>query len=120
MEKVKPIIITDNETGKQYTLEFNRASVERAESEGFSLQDVQRYPTKLSDLWHYSFYMHHKSEFLRRELTRKRTDELLDACGGVLGINQDVWTRLSESYIATYTTLSDDAESKKSRMTIDL
>jgi hypothetical protein len=119
MEKLKPIIITDNETGKQYTLEFDRASVERAENDGFSLQDIQRYPSKLSDLWHYAFYMHHKTDFLRRELTRKKTDEMLDACGGILGINQDVWVRLSELYMETYTTLQDGAE-KNARMTIDL
>ena len=35
MGKVKPIIITDNDTGKQYTLEYDRASVERAENDGF-------------------------------------------------------------------------------------
>lgn len=117
MEKVKPIIITDNDSGKQYTLEFDRASVERAENEGFSVQDVSRYPSKLSDLWHYAFYMHHRSEFLRRELTHKRTDELLDACGGILGIDQNVWTRLTELYYATYSTLSDDANP---RVTIEL
>lgn len=119
MGKVKPIIITDNETGKNYTLEFDRASVERAENDGFSLQDVSRYPSKLSDLWHYAFYMNHKSEFLRRELTRKKTDELLDACGGILGIDQDVWVRLSELYMATYTTL-EDGDAKNARVTIDL
>lgn len=117
MSKAKPIIITDNDTGKTYTLEFDRAAVDRAENDGFSLQDVQRFPSKLSDLWHYSFYMHHKSEFLRRELTRKKTDELLDACGGILGINQDVWVRLSEMYLATYTTLGDG---ENPHVTIDL
>lgn len=119
MKRAKPIIITDNDTGKSYTLEFDRASVDRAESEGFSLQDVQRYPTKLSDLWHYAFYKNHRGEFLRRELTRKKTDEMLDACGGILGINQDVWVRLSELYLATYTTLGDGDE-KNVRVTIDL
>lgn len=119
MSKAKPIIITDNDTGKTYTLTFDRAAVDRAENDGFSLQDVQRYPTKLSDLWHYAFYANHKSEFLRRELTRKKTDELLDACGGILGINQDVWVRLSELYLATYTTLEDE-DRKNPRMTIDL
>lgn len=119
MEKLKPIIITDNDTGKQYTLEFDRAAVERAENDGFSLQDVQRYPSKLSDLWHYAFYMHHRGEFIRRELTRKKTDEMLDACGGILGVSNEVWTRLSELYIATYSTLTD-GDAKNGRVTIEL
>ena len=119
MAKVKPIIITDSGTGKQYTLEFDRASVERAEDDGFSLQDVSRYHSKLSDLWHYSLYMHHRLEFARHELTRKKTDELLDACGGILGVNQDVWVRLSELYMETYTTL-EDGDAKNVRVTIDL
>ena len=119
MGKLKPIIITDNDTGKQYTLEFDRASVERAENDGFSLQDVSRYPSKLADLWHYAFYKKHKGEFLRRELTRKKTDEMLDACGGILGVDSDVWVRLNELYMATYSTLVD-GEPKNGRVTIEL
>ena len=119
MGKLKPIIITDNDTGKQYTLEFDRASVERAENDGFSLQDVSRYPSKLADLWHYAFYKNHKGEFLRRELTRKKTDEMLDACGGILGVDSDVWVRLNELYMATYSTLVD-GEPKNGRVTIEL
>ena len=73
MEKINPIVITDNDTGKVYTLDFDRASVERAENDGFSLSDVQRYPSKLADLWYFAFYKNHRGEFLRRELTRKKT-----------------------------------------------
>jgi hypothetical protein len=39
MERVKPIELTDNETGKTYTLEFNRDVVRRAEQNGFSIDD---------------------------------------------------------------------------------
>lgn len=119
METINPIVITDNDTGKVYTLDFDRASVERAENDGFSLSDVQRYPSKLADLWYFAFYKNHRGEFLRRELTRKKTDELLDACGGIIGINPDVWVRLNELYIATYSTLTDGAE-KNRRVTIEL
>lgn len=119
MANLKPIIITDNETGKHYTLEFDRASVERAENDGFSLSDCQRYPSKLAELWFHAFYKNHKGEFLRRELTRKKTDEMLDACGGITGIDPDVWARLSELYVATYSTLVD-GEAKNGRMTIEL
>ena len=34
-EKVKPLILTDNDTGEKYTLEFSRESVRFAEARGF-------------------------------------------------------------------------------------
>ena len=46
VERVEPVIITDNETGATYTLEFDRDTVSRAEDNGFSLQDVGKYPSK--------------------------------------------------------------------------
>ena len=36
-ENVKPIRLTDTETGEKYTLEFSRESVKFAEQRGFKL-----------------------------------------------------------------------------------
>ena len=39
IERVQPIELTDNETGKVYTLEFNRDVVRRAERNGSPYQN---------------------------------------------------------------------------------
>ena len=115
MNKVEPIIITDNETGETYTLEFDRDTVRKAEDNGFSLADVQKYPTKAYDLWNYAFYMHHNREFITRKLTKKKTDELLDAIGGALNAPEGLWARLGDLYVQTYSSLGDG---KNGRVTV--
>lgn len=110
MERVKPIELTDNETGKVYTLEFNRDVVRRAERNGFSIDDCAKYPTLCYDLWYYAFFMHHE-----REIKRKKTDEMLDAIGGVTNAPDGLWERLGELYSQTFATLSEE---KNGRMTV--
>lgn len=61
MSEVKPMIITDNETGERYTLEFDKDSVRFAERNGFDIDDLGRFPmTKLEELFWYAFRKHHK------------------------------------------------------------
>ncbi len=60
MSEVKPMIITDNETGERYTLEFDKDSVRFAERNGFDIDDLGKYPmTKLEELFWYAFRKHH-------------------------------------------------------------
>lgn len=115
--KVEPIIVKDNDTGKEYTLEFNRDATTKAEDNGFSIQDVGKYPSKLYDLWHYAFYMHHSRAFITRELTRRKTDEMLDAIGGAANAPEGLWSRLGDLYVQAYDTLSDGDE-KNGRVTV--
>lgn len=76
MNEVKPMIITDMETGDQYTLEFDKESVRFAESRGFDLDDVAKYPlTKVEELFWYAFRKHHK----RVDLLKAR--KLLEGIG---------------------------------------
>ena len=103
MERAKPIKLTNNETGKKYTIDFNRDVVRRAERNGFSPNDCERYPSKLADLWYYGFLMHHE-----REITRKVTDALLDDLGGIAGAPDGLFERLGELYWQTYKTLDDN------------
>lgn len=117
MSKVDPIIVKDNDTGKEYTLEFNRDSVTKAEDNGFSLQELGKYPSKLYDLWHYAFYMHHNRAFVTRELTRRKTDEMLDAIGGAMDAPEGLWERLGELYAQAYKTLTD-GDGKNGRVTV--
>lgn len=76
MNEVKPMIITDNKTGEKYTLEFDKDSVRFAESRGFDLDDVARFPmTKLEELFWYAFRKNHK----RVDLLKAR--KLLEGIG---------------------------------------
>ena len=118
MARINPIVVTDNDTGKSYTLEFNRDSVTKAENDGFSLQDLGRFPSKCYDLWHYAFYMHNSRAFITRELTRKKTDEVLDAIGGAMNAPEGLWERLGELYAQAYQTLEGDE--KNARVTVKL
>ena len=108
IERVQPIELTDNDTGKTYTLEFNRDTVRRAERNGFSIDDCAKFPTLCYDLWYYSFLMHHE-----REIKRKRTDELLDSVGGITDAPDGLFERLGELYAQAYKTLEGDEKNRK-------
>ena len=108
MQRVEPITITDSETGETYSLEFDRETVRKAENAGFSLEDIGRYPSKAYDLFFYAFMKNHGRDFATRRLTRKRTDELLDALGGPLDAPPELWERLGDLYIQTYAALGDE------------
>lgn len=96
---VKPIIVTDNETGMEYTLEFTRDSIVFAERKGFEISDVSRFPmTKVPELWYYAFRAHQKG------LTREKTDKLLERAGG---FNEDLMVRLGELYALPFESLAD-------------
>lgn len=99
VKDVKPIIVTDDETGMEYTLEFTRESVKFAEMRGFKYNDVSDYPmTKIPELWFYAFRAHHKN------VSRAKTDALLDGLGG---IPDGLLERLGELYAAPFSALTD-------------
>lgn len=63
MNKPNPIVITNNETNKTYTLEFNRVSVKLAEQNGLDIAKVTSEPMSvISKLFHWAFYMHHPKQ----------------------------------------------------------
>lgn len=111
IERVNPIELTDNETGKKYTLDFSRDIVRRAERNGFSLGECEKFPSMFSDLFYYSFLMNHE-----REITRKRTDALLDDLGGIGGAPDGLFGRLCDLYVQTYSSLVGDE--KNGRVTV--
>jgi hypothetical protein len=117
MERVEPIILTDNETGATYTLEFDRETVRDIEAEGFMLKDLEGKPSKYYDLFYNAFRMHHRRDFASRRLTRKKTDEMLDAIGGPLNAPTGLFERLVDLYIQTFNTLTDGDE-KNARVTV--
>jgi len=114
-EKIKPLILTDNETGEKYVLEFSRASVKFAEARGFDISDVSKHPmTKVPELFYYAFRMNH------RNISRERTDRMLfDDLGG---LTEGAIERLCMLYSAPFDALvsaSEDDEVKNARMTVE-
>lgn len=111
---IKPIVLTDNDTGKVYTLEFSCDSVRFAERHGFSLSDVERYPmTKVPELFFYAFRMHHK------DVARNKTDEILNEKLG--GITQAMYERLIALYDAPFGAfLVEDDAANPTKMTVEL
>ena len=112
-EKVKPIKLTDTETGDEYTLEFDRETIRFAEQRGFDIDDVGKYPmTKLPELFFYAFRMHHKN------VSRQRTDKILFEDLG--GMPQGMAERLGALYAAPFEALSNSGDGKNSKMTVEM
>lgn len=112
--EVKPITITDSETGTKYVLEFNRESVMFAERSGFAIEDVDRYPmSKIPEFFYYAFRMHHKN------VSREKTDRILFE--GLGGMPDGMLRRLGELYGAPFEAfkVDDEGEAKNSKMTVE-
>ena len=115
-EQVKPVILTDTEKNKEYTLEFSRDSVRFAEARGFVPDDIDRFPmTKIYEFFFYAFRMHHPS------VSRAETDRILNDWGGIRNIPDGLLERLGELYAAPFGALTEDeteeekAEREKNR-----
>ena len=115
MEKVKPIVIRDNEKGIEYTLQFNRESVLFTNNQGFRASDMtDNLEGMLPILFYGAFRMHHQN------VARNRTNALLNELAPV---SQDFVIRLLELYAEPRNALvSDDPEeeSKNSNLTVEM
>ena len=122
MEKItadmKPITITDSETGKQYVLEFNRATVKATEQSGFDpeLIDSQTI-SQVTKLFYGAFKKNHP------QLSYDKIEKLIDELGG---IPKKMIFRLLELYRYAADTLVRDededegAETKNSKLTVEM
>ena len=104
MENLKPMIIEDPETGKEYTLEFSRKTVSRAEQAGLDVQSIEsKSMTMIPILFWSAFIMHHP------HMTREQTDKIL--FDGLGGLSDEEMAYLGKLYSAPFQTLiagSDD------------
>lgn len=76
-ERIEPIKITDQESGKVYILDFNRESVMFAESRGFDTELLLKFPvTHFPDFLYYSLRANH------RNVARNQSDNLYERLGG--------------------------------------
>ena len=77
-EVVKPIMLTVEESGDEYTLEFSKESVIFTNRQGFKISEFQdNMEEMLPILWYGAFRMHHKN------VSRQKTDKLLEDIGGL-------------------------------------
>lgn len=112
--EVKPIVLTNTETGAKYTLEFNRESVKFAEQRGFNANTMEQNGTSFSvleDLFYYSFRMHHKSVSYDKAMSILY-DELH-------GFPEGMIERLIALFTLTFDVLVQDDEEKNVKMTVE-
>jgi hypothetical protein len=118
MERVKPIIIKDNETGEpKYTLEFNRQAVRFAERSGFDISEVAKFPlTNIPRLFSLSFRMHH------RGVTQKEAEDIYENLPN--SSKSALLQRLVELYNVPLTSLvseeEDGNDEKNARLSLEL
>jgi hypothetical protein len=97
-EKMKPMIITDPDTGHEYTLEFNRKSVKKCEDAGLEINLVSaKSMTMIPLLFWGAFQMHHP--YMKQEATDKILFE------GLGGLSDDELAYLAELYMEPFKTL---------------
>ena len=114
VDELRPILITDNETGDKYVLEFNAESVSFAEERRFKITDVDDYiVTGVRDLFYYAFRMHHK--MLPKEKILKIYEDTKPLPQGFIKRLIDLYLRPMKEIVA-----SDDSERKNARMTVEL
>lgn len=112
-EEIRPITIEDSETQAIYTLEFNAESVRFAESRGFDIDEVPKFPvSRIPELFYYAFRMHHK--MLPKEKVDKIYEEILPLPEGFLARLQTLYLMpLKEMFPS-----NEGEERKNTRMTV--
>ena len=108
-EKLNPMVIADPETGKEYTLEYNRKSVVKTEQAGLDVNQLEaKSMTMIPLLFWGAFLMHHP------HMTKDQTDKIL--FDGLNGLNEDEMAYLGKLYAAPFQTLiarEDEANPRK-------
>lgn len=117
-EQIKPIILTDTDTGERYELEFSLESVKFTNRQGFKVSELQDNPEEMLPILFFgAFRMHHKN------VSRAQADDIL--FNKMHGVTDAFAARLLELYAAPRNALvrSNDADEdaeKNSRMTVEL
>lgn len=115
-ERINPIRITDNDTGKVYELDFSRESVKFVEAQGYKIDETFDYPNvNIPKLFYYAFRKNHKNMALNQ------TTDLLDKMGG---LTEQIALRLVDLYrqatMANNVIQDDEDLGKNSRVTVEL
>ena len=115
-ERINPIRITDNETGKVYELDFSRESVRFVESQKYKIDETFDYPNvNIPKLFYFAFRAHHKNVSLNQ------AQALLEQMGG---ITDEIAVRLVDLYnqatMANNVIQEKEELAKNSRVTVEL
>ena len=115
-DRIEPIRITDNDTGKVYELDFSRESVRFVESQGYKIEETFDFPNvNIPKLFYFAFRKNH------RNVSLQKTNELLDKMGG---LTEKIATRLVYLYqqaTASNNVIQDEEElGKNSHVTVEL
>ena len=113
IEKVKPMVITDPENSKEYTLEFSRRTVVKTEQAGFDVNCLEsKSMTMIPLLFWGAFLMHHP------HMTKEQTDAIL--FDGLGGLNDEEMGYLGKLYAAPFQSLiaSEDKEANPRKMAV--
>jgi len=104
----KKIIIEYND--EKYTLEYNRSSVVKMESNNFKLDDINNKPIEMiTKLFDGAFYMHHPN--IREDIKQEIYEQIP---------NKDQFIiKLSEMYSDTLTTLLGDSSEGKAKWEVN-
>ena len=78
-ERLKPMVITDPDEGREYTLEYSRKTVSKAEQAGLDVNQLETKSMTMIPLMFWgAFLMHHPY------MTKDQTDKILfDGLGGL-------------------------------------
>lgn len=115
-DRIPPIRITDNDSGKVYELDFSRESVAFVESQGYKIDETFDYPNiNVPKLFYFAFRKNHKN------MPLNKTRELLDKMGG---LTEDIAIRLVDLYrqatLANNVIQEKEDLSKNSHVTVEL
>lgn len=112
-ERLKPMVITDPEEGREYTLEYSRKSVVKAENAGLDINALDsKSMTMIPLLFWGAFLMHHPY------MTKDQTDKILFE--GLGGLNEEEMGYLGKLYAEPFQTLiaSEDEGANPRRMAV--
>lgn len=109
----KPLTIT-TKAGDTYTLDFSRESVRFAESRGFDISELTKYPqTNIPSLWFYAFRKNHKN------VARSQTDALLEELGGLTTAELERLVQLYNQPVESLIILEEGGR-KNSTITVEM
>lgn len=107
-ERLKPMVITDPDEGREYTLEYSRKTVSRVEQAGLDVNQIDtKSMTMIPLIFWGAFLMHHP------HMTREQTDKIL--FDGLGGLNPEEMAYLGKLYAEPFQTLVASEESGNPR-----
>lgn len=96
--RLNPMVITDPDEGREYTLEFSRKTVSKAEQAGLDVNQIEsKSMTMIPLLFWGAFLMHHP------HMTREQTDKIL--FDGLGGLSAEEMGYLGQLYAEPFQTL---------------